>query len=178
MSGIETVLGVAGAVGSLVSGISSIAGGSAQAEQAKYQAQALKQQADMERAAANREAMRKRKEADRIASGQQAAAAASGGGATDPTVLDIMGETAGEGEIQAQELQYGGEVRAADLMNQAAMIKAAGKQAKTVGIVRGAASILSGGSKLYDKFNQPETITRYGGGGMDAYGRPVSRRYG
>jgi hypothetical protein len=175
MSGLEVIIP---AVGAAISAVGSIAGGAAQNKQAKYRARILDQQAAQERAAANREAMRKREEAERVLSDQQAAAAASGGTATDPTILNIIGDTAGEGAVQAEELQYGGEVRATDLTNQAAAVRYAGKQAKSAGIMKAVGTIATGGASLYDKLNEPEVVTRYGASGVDEYGRPVrsSRR--
>lgn len=152
---------IAGLAGNLLSGAGSIAGGMNAAQQAKMQARQLERQAQEEKAAARREAFRKREEGERIGSRQLAVAAASGGGVNDPTVLDIMGDTAAETEIQAEELEYAGNVRASDLENYASAVRAGGKQAATAGMVKGITSIASGGLSLYDKFNPPRTRSRY-----------------
>ena len=156
--GLGTLLGLGG---NLLSGAGSIAGGMNAAQMAKAQARILERQAEEEKAAARREAMRKREEGERIGSRQLALAAASGGGVNDPTVLNIMGDTAAETEIHAEEIEYGGSVRAADLLNQASAVRAGGQQMKTAGIIKGIGSIASGGASLYDKLNPPRTRSRY-----------------
>lgn len=177
MTGIETALMIGG---TLLSAGTSIIGGMSANQQAKAQARQVEEQARQERAAALREAGRKRKEGEYIQSQQLAAAAAGGGGVNDPTVLNIMGDTAGETEIQAKELQYAGDVRATDLMNTASMIRYGGKQEKMGGLVKGLSSLAAGGASIYNKYNPASTTSRYDtgasrwlqmrGGGKSRYG--------
>lgn len=160
MSGLE----ILGALGAAVSAVGSIAGGNAANKQAKQQSRILEQQAMEEKAAAYREAQRKRKEASVLESRQVAAAAVSGGGVNDPGVLDIIGDTAAEGEVQAQELKYAGDVRANDLSNQAASVRYTGKQEKTAGLIKGVSTIATTGASLYNKLNPPEDTGLYAPG--------------
>lgn len=63
-------------------------------------------------AASQRTAAEERRQADLIASRALAVAAASGGGVSDPTVVDILARTRGEGAFRAQVALYEGEERA------------------------------------------------------------------
>lgn len=151
--GVGEIIGLAATgLSTAFSAASTIAGGAAANKQAKAQARILQQQADQERAAANREAQRKRAQTELVLSKQQAAAAASGGTATDPTILDLMGDTAAEGNLQAKETQYTGDVRATDLLNQAAYVRYAGKQAKRQSLFKAGATVLGGGLSMAGKY--------------------------
>ena len=86
---------------------------------ADIEAASLKMRADETRAAANMEAREKRKAAEKVMGRQVAVAADSGGGAADSTILDIIGETAERGELQAQAEQYKGESQARGLEDKA-----------------------------------------------------------
>jgi hypothetical protein len=165
MSGIETAI-IGGVLSAGMSAISTIAGGAAQNKQAKYQARVLQQQADQEKASANREAQKKRSETEFLMSRQQALAAASGGGASDPTILDLMGDTAAEGEVQAKEVQYGGDVRATDLQNQASFIRHRGKAAKSGAMMTAMGTIAGSGLSLAGKYGDfGSSSSTYSGGG-------------
>lgn len=93
--------------------------GEYQARVAEMQALALQQEAQQKQAAAQREMITREKQKDLLLSRQQAVAAASGGGATDPTILQLMGTTAGQGEYNALSALYEGDVQAQSLNYQA-----------------------------------------------------------
>jgi hypothetical protein len=140
MSGLE----ILGAVGTLVSAGGSILGGVQAAAGARAEAQAMNIRGKQERAAAEREAGRKRQEAQRVISRQMALASASGGDVADPTVLKLMSETAGEGELQASTLQYEGDSAATGYENQAAALRAQASQSMLSGFIGAGSSILGG----------------------------------
>lgn len=151
--GTSAIIGlVSGGISTALSAASTIAGGAAANKQAKAQARLLQQQADQERAAANREAQKKRAQTDLVLSRQQALAASGGGGPSDPTILDLMGATAAEGEVQAEEAQYGGELRANDLLNQAAYVRQQGKAAKQSSLFKAGTTLVGGGVSLAGKY--------------------------
>lgn len=72
-----------------------------QAEASEFEAQQLDQMAGQERAASQHRAQEERRRSDILQSRARAVAAASGGGASDPTVVDIISDLAGEGEYLA-----------------------------------------------------------------------------
>ncbi len=115
------------AAGSAVSAAGTIAGGRAAQQSALAQQQALEFRARQEeaaaqeaRAAAGRAAQDKRRESVLAQSKLQARAAASGGGADDPTIVNLAGDIAGAGEYGALMEMYKGESRARSLEDQAA----------------------------------------------------------
>jgi hypothetical protein len=106
---IGTVASVAGTGISALSGMSQ-----AQYQQlvAKREAEALKQKANENAAAAQRVQITRERQTALALSRGQALAAASGGGATDPTVLNIQSDIAGQGEYNALTALYEGQSRA------------------------------------------------------------------
>lgn len=101
-----------GAIMGLVSAGVGLAGSMAQAKFMQAQAQnervQLGQMAAQERAAASREASAKSKEGRIAQSRLQSVSAASGGGATDPTVLDLAGDISKEANVQSREIMRQG----------------------------------------------------------------------
>lgn len=148
MTGFESFALIAGLAGTALSAVGAIASGNAQSAGLKAQAAAAERQASEERAASQREAMVRAKEARLMMSRQQAVAAASGGGATDPTVLDIMGDTAQQGEFNTQSALYEGEARGRGLEDQAAISRMQARQAKLAGFIGAGSTMLSGVSEF------------------------------
>jgi len=144
MTGIETALLIGGSV---LGAAGSVIGGIQAQQQADYQAKVQRRQAEEARAASQREAIRRAREARYVLSRQQAIAAASGGSATDPTVLDLMGDVAGEGEYQKAAALYEGNARGSSLEAQAALNRMAGRQAMLGGFVNAGTTLLSGASQ-------------------------------
>src|ERR1700749_4508237 len=91
-----------GAVASVISAIGGIASGVAANNEAKFEAQQQEAQGKEAFASSQRDADQKRKEAEIVNSRAQALAAASGGGADDPTIVQLMTQTTGQGEYNAQ----------------------------------------------------------------------------
>lgn len=86
----------------------------------KFEAAQYRQQAGQERATSQRQAIEERR-ASRIAQSRAiAVAAASGGGASDPTVMNIVGNLAADGEYNALSALFSGEEAARGLENAAA----------------------------------------------------------
>jgi hypothetical protein len=134
----------AGIGGSILSGIGSIRSGNDRASAQRAEALQLERQAGETAAAAQRNAARKRQQEQLVLSRQQAVAASSGGGATDPTVLDLMAKTAGEGELQANTINYEGTEKETGLNYQAAIKRAAAENAVSSGYIGAGTSVLNG----------------------------------
>jgi hypothetical protein len=114
------------AAGTAVSAMGTIAGGKAaqQAGQAGaqgkvFEAKQLEQAAMESRASQQRVAMERRREGTLLNSKLQARAAASGGGASDPTIVNLAEGIAGRSEYGALLEMYKGENRARGLEDQA-----------------------------------------------------------
>jgi hypothetical protein len=97
-----------------------------------------------------------------VESAALARAAASGAGASDPTVMNIIARTAGEGAYRASVAMYEGEaqarldrLRAAGARYEGAVAAAGGEAAGKSSDLAGASTLLTGGLKavsLYDKY--------------------------
>lgn len=138
-----TVASLAGTAMSVMGGIQA---GNAAEQEAKFEAAQLQRKADEERAAAQREAADKQKEGMLAQSRQQALAAASGGGAgiDSPTIVKLMGDTAGQTEFNREGAMYVGENRARGYMDQAAARLASGKSAKRGSLIGAFGTAFSG----------------------------------
>lgn len=122
MSGLELI-------GAFVSAAGTLAAGAAENDAAEFEAQQLDMKAKEEKAASQREAAQNTKEAELAMSRQQALAASSGGGAgaDAPTIVKLMSDVAGQGELNQQSTLYGGQQRAAGLIDQAKGRRMSGK---------------------------------------------------
>jgi hypothetical protein len=142
MSGLELI-------GALISGVGTIAAGAAEKQSADFEAQQMDMKAREEVAASQRDAIAKRKEGDIINSRAQALAAASGGGAgTDaPTIVKLMGQTAGTAEYNADTAMYGGYSRAAGLRDSAKARRMSGNASLLGSVFGGFGSMATGVAK-------------------------------
>lgn len=146
MAGIVPILAIAGTGLSVISRI----------QQGRYEEAALNMQARNEEAqgkeelaASQREAQEKRRESQLAQSRAIAIAAGSGAGVTNPTVVDILEDTAERGEYLAQTSLYGGKSRKAGYDDKAAASRFRGKQAKSGSIFDAIATGVSGFNKAY-----------------------------
>lgn len=146
-----TILQTGGAIGA----------GNSQASNYNAMAAQLDSQAAAERASATRDASDEARNAQYLVSRGQAVAAASGAGATDPTVVNLLANISGEGEYRALTALYNGDQTARGYEAQAAAYRAAAKNSKSAGLIKGLGTILSAGSTMFDRF---------GGGGPGGSG--------
>lgn len=143
----------AGTIGTALSVGSTVYGGLAANAQAKGEAKNLKKKGDLELAKSQREAERKRRETQLLVSRQAAVAGASGAGATDPSVLSVMGKTKAEGDAAAMLDMYNGMVNRADLYTEAKTVRAEGKS-KLFG------SFLDAGSTIYGELGRRQRMAK------------------
>lgn len=134
----------------------SIMGGINADNAAKYTAQQQQIAGTQGLAASQRTAFSETRKAQLVGSRARAVAAASGAGATDPTVVNIEGDIAGQGEYNALSALYEGQEAKRTGDANAALTRFQGQQAKTAGFINAGSTLLKGGTSLYDK---------YGGGG-------------
>ncbi|WP_016745739.1 hypothetical protein [Rhizorhabdus wittichii] len=130
----------------------SIFGGIAANKAAKAEARQMETQAGLERATSQREAMEERRQARLLNSRALAVAAASGGGADDPSVVNLMADIDGEGAYRALTALYEGETEARGLEAQAKARRKEGKNAKIAGFINAGASLLGAGSSLKERY--------------------------
>lgn len=113
-SALETNAGgtIAQVGGALAGGLSHLQFGMQAQAAAEFQAAQLRQNAGQAQAASQRTAMDVDKQAAYTASAALATAAASGGGASDPTVVNLIAKNAGEFAYRKQVALYGGDDKA------------------------------------------------------------------
>lgn len=142
-----TTLGtVAGLLGTGVSMVGGLAAGQAANDAAKAQAAGLDRAANAERAKGQRASFDERDKAKLLLSRQQALAAASGAGAgmDAPSIVKIMRDTTGQGELNAQMAAWNGETQARGLEDQATAARVSGR-ATRLGSIYGAIGTGFGG---------------------------------
>lgn len=171
---------VASGASTLVNMAGSILGGNAEARAARiaaknskksaaFESAQLRQQAGQERASSQREAIEQARQARLAQSTAVARAAASGAGASDPTVLKIIGDLAAEGEYNARAALFSGEERARGLEMQgaaadfngaaeAAGYRTYGRSAKQAGYMSGVGHLLTGVSSFYEKYGGDDDL--------------------
>ena len=136
--------------GSAVSAMGTIAGGRAAQQAGQAQQQSLEFRAKQEemaaqesRASQQKVALERRREGTLLQSKLQARAAASGGGASDPTVVNLAEDIAGRTEYAALTEMYKGENRARGLEDQAIGSRMTGAAALAEGNMKRKAANLS-----------------------------------
>lgn len=138
--------------GTILGGVGQIISGIGAKREAGFEADQMLQNAGQERASSQRAATEERRQKRLVESRAQAVAAASGGGASDPTVVDIMGDLETQGEYKALTALWDGEERARGLEGAASAKKAQGSMALTQGLIGAAGTFLQGGESLFDKY--------------------------
>jgi hypothetical protein len=138
--------------GSALSAGGTILGAHSEAGALKGEANQLDEQAGRTRASSQRQAIDERRQAGLVASRALSLAAASGGGADDPTVVNLIANTQGEGEYRALTALYNGNEEALGMEAQARSKRKEAKNVKTASYLKAAGSIISGGSTLADKY--------------------------
>lgn len=142
---------------------------------AEWEAKQLEVQAGQQVASAQRQAMTEDLQGRLMASRALAVAAASGGGASDPTVMNLIARMAGEANYRRMTAMYEGEDRARQLRDQAAATRAGAKmamqdaeQAKKVSRFGALTNALAGGVSLYNKYapqDKPAPMQQWSGFG-------------
>lgn len=143
-------IGLAVAGSALAAG-GTILGANAEAKQLKGEAIQLEAQAGSTRATSQRQAMDERRQA-RLASSRALALSAASGGASDPTVVNILANLEGEGEYRALTALYNGEEEARGLEFEATNRRKESKNTKRAGYIGAASTMLKAGAGMYEKY--------------------------
>jgi hypothetical protein len=83
-----------------------------------------------------------------------AAQGKSGGAAGEGSVLDVLGDTAAQGELERQNILYRGELKARGYTNTAALDRFEGSQAVSSSYMKAGTELLSGAASAYDTFGR------------------------
>ena len=161
-------------------------------EEARLAAEFNAHQAEIEagtaQALAQRSAAEQRRQGDIIASRALAVAAASGGGASDPTMVNIIANIRGESVYRANVAFYEGEARARKLRLHAMTERVSGAEAVTEGAnkelgysLAAAGSAFKGAASISAKKivnDIPGLYGRYGMGGPGGDSAAIQSGYG
>lgn len=140
--------------GGLLKGFGAYNIGQAQNAEAQFEAKQLLMNANKAKAVAQREAAEEVRQSELVQSRILAVAAASGGGASDPTVMRLIGKQAGEGAYRAALAIYKGDDRAQQLELAAKAKRYEGEMAARAGMTKAITSVAGAGMSLYDKYAQ------------------------
>lgn len=135
------------------------------------------QRANEEKASSQREAMEIDRQGRLAISRALAVAAASGGGASDPTVMGIMADLAGETQYRKMIALYGGESAARNLEIGADISRWQGREARTAGKMAGVTNAMTGFASLYSKYNPTAELT-WGDIYENTVGKPLGLAWG
>jgi hypothetical protein len=136
------------AVGTIMGGQAAADAGGRQQQAQYFKAEQEEQAAQESRASQQRVALDKAREGRLLQSKLQAGAAASGGGAADPTILDLAGGIGGRSEYESLLEMYKGENRARGLEDSAVGSRLSGDAAKAEGEAKKKASYFSAAGTL------------------------------
>lgn len=159
-----------GLVGTGVSVAGTIAGGVQAANAADYQEKVAEQNEDEAHAASQREAEARRRQGRLIQSRQRAAIAAGGGSIAEPSVLDVMGDTAQAVDLAADTDIYRGENAARGYRDAANVARYQKGQALGASYLGAASDLFSGVSNMYARFGQQHRKTASASSVLVPYG--------
>ena len=139
--------------GPVTMALGSVYGGIMSKKAADAEAAQMESMSKEARAVGQYNALEKRREQELVESAALAQAA-SQGGASDPSVLDIFGDIAEQGERNFAMETFKGESQARGLEFGAEMKRFEANQALVSGFLGGAGTLASEGSKLYQNFGK------------------------
>lgn len=151
-------LAIASAIASIAAaGVSAAgtlaAGASAKASQ-EFRAKQEQQAAGEARASGQREAFEERRKAGLVTSRIQALSAAGGGGADDPTIVDLSSDVAGRGEYFALMDMFRGENKARGLEDSAVASRMTGDAAQKGSYYKAGGTLLEGFGSAADRYSR------------------------
>ena len=151
--------------GTVISVVGALSQGQAQADASRYnQAQAQRNATVATQQGAADEARQRRKNAAQM--GSLRAGIGASGVTIDGSPLDFLEAIATEGELHAQEIRYGAQLKAMGLRETASLDGAAADNALTAGRFKASGELLAGGAKGYGAFNglRPKAESTYDAG--------------
>lgn len=152
---------------------------------AEFRAAQLRVNAGQAMAASQRDAYTAEQQAKRVASRALAVAAASGGGASDPTVVNLISGIAAEGAYRQAVALYQGQEQARAMENQARATEYEGKLAKQAGVrnaiggfIGAGATAVAGEARTRDMIARTRPGTAPTAGSGITGGQSLFQKYG
>ena len=147
----NVAMGLSG-VSSILSAGSQYNAGKAEERRANLEAQQLDASAKEELAAAQRAGVEEERMGEFRASRMLALAAASGAGASDPTVINLMANLAGETQYSKSVKLYEGGTRSAQKKYEGRLRRFEGREARKAGEFGAKTTLLGGAAGLFSKY--------------------------
>src|ERR1700741_1427894 len=153
---------VLNAIGTGMTMRAQIKAGQGARDAANYEAAQLEQSAGQQVATGQHAALEEQRQAQIAQSRALVVAAASGGGASDPTVVNIIAKLAGEGAYRGMVDVYQGDEKARQLRDQAAATRYNGEQAYQNAKYGAISTAISGASSMYSKYAAQHRPNQFG----------------
>ena len=151
LAAMAPVLQVAGTVFSVISALNQ---GNASRQAGQYNAQVNQQNAEIARSEAEANARQQDRENYMRLGAIRAAAGKSGGAANEGSALDVLADSAAQGELERQNILYRGELRARGYSNTAALDEFGGENAQSSGYLKAGSELLGGAVRTADAYNR------------------------
>lgn len=123
-----------------------------------YQAEQREEDAKAVQAEAQRESIIERRKAKNLMSRARAVAGASGAGSSDPTVTNILTDIDTQGEVNALNALYSGDVTARGLRSGAAVARNEGRASRTASYMDAASIGLGGATSWHEKYGGKKKV--------------------
>ena len=163
-----------GATGDMMGAISHLQFGLQAQQAAAFQAIQLRQNAGQAQATAQHQAFDIDRQSQYVASQALAHAAAGGGGASDPTVVNLIARNAGEFAYRKAVALYQGEDKARLLNLQADAKEYEGANTKANSVMVAGAQVIKGGTSLMAGMAKGASLySRFGNGGPQTNPNPL-----
>lgn len=153
---IGTISTVASVGGTILTAAGAIQQGREEKARAMYEQKVQQQQADEAQASSQRDAIEQRRQGNMIMSQQRAALAGSGGNMTDPSVIDLMGDTNDKVQLAVDTETYKGEQQARGFNDAAKVAGVNAANAMRAARLKAVGSIFDGVSSMYSRFGEPQ----------------------
>lgn len=154
----QTALLGASVLGSGVSAYQSYKAGQIEQQVSNQQADLLDQNAKLQLEASNEDARMIRRTGLKTIGTQAATYAASGVRLTGSPLL-VMQESKNQSELDAMKTEFGGNLQAVNLKNEANMRRYAGSQSANAGMMNALSTLLTGGLNAYGSYQYGRTRT-------------------
>lgn len=135
--------------GAAMSAVSAVQQGKAAQAAAQFNATIARQNAEISREQTRAQVGQHDREQILRMGAIRAAQGKSGGAANEGSVLDILADTAAQGELQRQDIIYRGALTERGFRNDAALDEFSGKNAKRQAYLQAGSELLQGGASAY-----------------------------
>lgn len=129
----------------------SIAGGNAQADSDKRQAQQIGRQAALENERTAEEIRRERRDQKRLV-GSQIANFSANGIQIDGSAADVIEDSAREADLDIEAIRFGNRTKQENFAFEQGQLRQRGRNSRRAGFVNAFSSLVSGGTKLQGAF--------------------------